>query len=138
MNQKIQKISVKGIVYRDGKIFMLKDEGGKWDLPGGRIDFGEHPDETLRREFMEELGVADVDINRLINVWDFTVEAEGDDYQFIIVVFECRADLQRVALSSEHSQYQWVVPEEISSYPIRDGYIESIKKFIELKKNVAA
>ena len=135
MNQKIQRISIKGIIYQEGKIFMLKDEGGKWELPGGRIEFGEHIEDTFRREFQEELGVTSVDVGQPINIWDFTVAVKGDDYHFVIAVFECHVNLRDVVLSDEHSQYRWMDPDKISDYPMRDGYIESIKKFMDFKDN---
>jgi 8-oxo-dGTP diphosphatase len=35
-----------------------------WDIPGGQIEDGENPEQTLRREMMEELGIDDLgDIN---------------------------------------------------------------------------
>ncbi|HXZ84552.1 MAG TPA: CoA pyrophosphatase [Myxococcota bacterium] len=35
----------------------LRDHPGQWALPGGRIDPGETPEETARRELCEELGL---------------------------------------------------------------------------------
>ena len=32
MNEKIQRVSVKGIVLDEGKIFMVKDQKGNWEL----------------------------------------------------------------------------------------------------------
>lgn len=47
-------------MYDDQVIRIHKGRGpyrGKWDLPGGRIEFGESPRETLERELMEETGL---------------------------------------------------------------------------------
>ena len=41
---------------------------GFWDIPGGFCNPTEHPQETLHREVMEELGIT-VDIEKLWNVY---------------------------------------------------------------------
>jgi ADP-ribose pyrophosphatase YjhB (NUDIX family) len=55
MNNQIQKISTKAIFCRDDKILFVKDYKEKWELPGGRIEFGETPENALRRECIKEL-----------------------------------------------------------------------------------
>ena len=51
------QVAVKGLHYKDGKLLILKDDKGEWDLPGGRINYGESFIEALQRECEEELGV---------------------------------------------------------------------------------
>jgi ADP-ribose pyrophosphatase YjhB (NUDIX family) len=52
---------VYGICRRDGDVLLIKKSRGPYkglyDLPGGRIEFGEKVEETLQREFEEEIGV---------------------------------------------------------------------------------
>jgi len=50
-------LSVKGIVEEHGKIWLRHNEWGKWELPGGRVDGDEQPEETVVRELSEELGL---------------------------------------------------------------------------------
>lgn len=49
-------ISVKGIVFENGKVWLRKNEREEWELPGGKIEENEQPEETLIREVQEELG----------------------------------------------------------------------------------
>lgn len=66
MEKKIEKkefrqYGVYGIVMKDNKILLIKKSGGpydgKLDLPGGTIEFHEKPENTLKRELLEEVGI---------------------------------------------------------------------------------
>ena len=50
-----------GIIIKDNKILLIKKVSGpydgKLDLPGGTIEFEETPEETLKREIKEEVGI---------------------------------------------------------------------------------
>lgn len=52
----------------NGKYFLSKrsencrDERGRWESPGGGLDFGEAPDDALARELQEEFGCTDFKI----------------------------------------------------------------------------
>lgn len=54
-------VGVYGILVIDRKVLMIKKSRGaykgKYDLPGGKIEFGEETEEALRREFIEETGI---------------------------------------------------------------------------------
>ena len=50
-----------GIVIKNERILLVKKHGGpydgKYDLPGGTIEFCEKPEEALKRELIEETGI---------------------------------------------------------------------------------
>src|SRR5471032_1108300 len=50
-------LSVKGVVIHDGRVLLLLNERGEWDLPGGRPDLGEDHRAALKREVREEAGL---------------------------------------------------------------------------------
>lgn len=50
------------VIEEEGRILIAKRkrgdlQGGKWEFPGGKIEDGETPEECLRRELQEELGI---------------------------------------------------------------------------------
>ena len=51
------------ILRKKGRILIARRashvaHGGMWELPGGKIESGESPEQGLRREIYEELGVS--------------------------------------------------------------------------------
>lgn len=50
------RVSVKGLIYDDGKLLFVRERSNTWDLPGGGLEHGEGIAEALRRECREELG----------------------------------------------------------------------------------
>ncbi len=52
------RVSLKALIYDEaGRILLVKEKHDHWELPGGGPDHGETPEEALRRELYEELGV---------------------------------------------------------------------------------
>jgi ADP-ribose pyrophosphatase YjhB (NUDIX family) len=51
------KVDVRGVVFRDGGVLLVREVGdGRWTLPGGWADVGESPSEAVVREVREESG----------------------------------------------------------------------------------
>ncbi len=58
-----QRLSARAILIRGDEVLLARIAGsgygtaGTWTLPGGGVDHGEHPEESLRREVHEETGL---------------------------------------------------------------------------------
>jgi len=60
--EEIVRVGVAAIITDGrGRILMGQRKGshgdGTWSLPGGHMDFGEEPEDTIRREILEETGL---------------------------------------------------------------------------------
>lgn len=56
------RLGVYGIAIDAGRILLVRKKSGPylglWDLPGGKIEFGESPEQALKREVREETGLS--------------------------------------------------------------------------------
>jgi 8-oxo-dGTP diphosphatase len=57
-----------------------------WTLPGGGLEFGEHPEEGVIREVMEETGF-DIEPTLLLGINSFTREQPSESFQGIQIFY---------------------------------------------------
>jgi 8-oxo-dGTP diphosphatase len=115
---------------------------GKLALPGGKIEFGEQPDESLIREVYEETGVS-VKPSDPIDVWTWIYDKEGSKIQIVavsrIAYYESGElidpSLIHIEKETTISKAEWI---EIQNIKIKDFVFDeqpSLTKFInELNK----
>lgn len=53
------RLSVKALILDETrtKFLLVQEDNGKWELPGGGLDWGEKPQAGIRREIQEEMGL---------------------------------------------------------------------------------
>ena len=77
-----------GLIIKDEKILLIKKHGGpydgKLDLPGGTIEFCERPEDALKRELLEEVGIVVKDF-KLFDANSISFEWKGKDDIFVKV-----------------------------------------------------
>lgn len=78
-------VSVKGIVIEDSNVWLRKNERDEWELPGGKIDPGEQPEETVQRELFEELGFT-AEVKDIVDAHMYTIQRSIDESLGVLVV----------------------------------------------------
>ena len=92
-----QRISARALVLDSGRILLARISprayagAGAWTLPGGGVDHGEHPEDTLLREVLEETGM-EVRLDGIIGVFSrhFVGRAPNgvlEDYHGVHLIF---------------------------------------------------
>jgi len=116
-------VSVKGVAVQGGRVLLLRNERAEWELPGGKLELGEAPQDCLAREMAEEAGWQ-VTVGPILDCWQYHI---GDGQDVLIVTYGCHvaSDLPPV-VSSEHSQAALFSPVEIPQLTMPDGYKRSV------------
>jgi 8-oxo-dGTP pyrophosphatase MutT (NUDIX family) len=112
-------VSVKGVVFIDARVLLLRNDRDEWELPGGRPE----PDETwrqaLRREIREEAGIA-VRIGALLREWPYEVIPGRHVW---IAAYGCQPlSSGMLAVSAEHRELRLFPPHELTDLAMHDGY----------------
>lgn len=116
------EFAVKGFILKEGKFLALHKSVAKhclFELPGGRMEFGETAEETLIREVKEETNFIIKPI-KLIDTWNFI----SKDYQVTGVIYLCKIIEGSLKLSDEHDKYQWLDFNEIGIGKMHEVYKE--------------
>ncbi len=122
-------ISVKGVVLDSAdRVLLLRNERDEWELPGGRIEIGESPEECVVREIAEETGWR-VRTGPILDSWMYYIEAA--ERHVFVVTYGCFAetDLEPV-LSHEHEEIGLFRASEVDGLTIPDGYRRSIAAWV--------
>jgi len=140
-------VSVKGILIHRGRVLVLRNDRGEWELPGGRLDDGETPEEALRREILEETGLR-VTVGALVDAWVFRVTPRE---KVLVLEYVCRINGRRwqsagrlsdrrrqnarrtdgkggVRISHEHSEAAWLRVTVLNRAPLPRGYLRGIRR----------
>ncbi|NTW27325.1 MAG: NUDIX domain-containing protein [Candidatus Moranbacteria bacterium] len=140
--------SVGCVIYRKSEgetLFLLVQyRSWQWDFPKGHVEEGENEEQTLRREVLEETGIADLEIlpNFRESVHYFYT-AKGNEKKERIsqgrgiyifknaVYYAAQTNAQAVAIDFENKAYAWLTHEEVLSRLINDGSKKVINEVVK-------
>ena len=117
-------VSVKAVLFVDGQCVLLKNEREEWELPGGKLEAGDSPEQTVLREIGEELGIA-ARVVRLLDSWIYFVN--GVDVLIITYLCETAACIRDLKISNEHKEVSLVSHDRVNLLRMPQGYKQSIR-----------
>lgn len=133
MSNKVKEFGVaaKAVVFNDqGDYLVLRKSSSEdinpntYDLPGGRVEFGEKLDEAVIREVKEETGLV-IKPLQIFNAWTFIKDS---NFQLTGIDFIARLVEGGEKLSSEHDEVLWINSKDIQK---RSDFPEWLSKTIK-------
>jgi len=117
----------------DKRVLMAQRPEGKplaglWEFPGGKVERGERPEQTLIRELHEEIGITVTEA--CLAPLTFASHAY-DDFHLLMPLYICRRWDGNV-IAREGQNLAWVRPNKLRDYPMPPADIPLIPHLIDL------
>jgi 8-oxo-dGTP diphosphatase len=126
-------VSIGAIIMQNGKILLEKrknDPGrDKWSIPGGIVELGENPEQTVIREVHEETGLV-VDSPELIDVVNsVSLDESGKvKYHFVIVDYFVKLRSGTARAASDAAKLEWVRLDEVEQRDLTKSFRDFFEK----------
>lgn len=133
-----QRIAVRAIIRKGEKILLLRRASGrptilgKFELPGGKLEYGEQPEDALTRSLQTEAAIT----VQTAQVFDVLTYVDHDDrdiqYVFILYLVSVHSDSARITLSQNYDHYLWKKMSDIH----QEELTESTKLLLGISQQV--
>jgi 8-oxo-dGTP diphosphatase len=112
-------VAAGALIDPDGRVLIAQRPPGKsmaglWEFPGGKVEPGERPEQSLIRELKEELGIA-VKEDCLAPL-TFASHLYPD-FHLLMPLYVCRR-WEGFVEAREGQQLKWVRPQELRNFPM--------------------
>ena len=119
MSVKLVLVAACALIDADGRVLIAERPAGKamaglWEFPGGKVEDGERPEQSLIRELEEELGI----VVKEDCLAPLTFASHSyPDFHLLMPLYVCRR-WQGFVEAREQQALKWVRPNELRNYPM--------------------
>jgi 8-oxo-dGTP diphosphatase len=104
------------VVDEEGRVLLARRAAepdlGRWDIPGGFLDEGEHPIDGLKRELREETGL-EVEPLELLGIWMDTYGGDSTAEATLNLYWTARVISGEPQPADDVDELQWFAPDEL-------------------------
>ena len=121
------------LVDADGRVLITERPVGKslaglWEFPGGKVEAGETPEQTVVRELHEELGIE----TKIACLAPLTFASHSyEDFHLLMPLYVCRR-FWGTPEGREGQKLKWVRPRDMRNYPMPPADAPLIPFLIDL------
>lgn len=135
----------KAFIVHEGSLLLVRksmddpNQPGKWEVPGGRMAFGEEIDEHLSREVREEVGL-EITAGPPFHLWQWRISRVGKDgeplnLQIVAVGRLCRPETLHISYDGRVeedylAETAWVRLDQIYDYNLIDNMVPAVDAFL--------
>ncbi len=133
MSTKTVLVAACALVDADGRVLIAQRPQGKpmaglWEFPGGKIEAGERPEQTLIRELKEELGI--VVKEDCLAPLTFASHVYPD-FHLLMPLYVCRR-WEGTVTAREAQQLAWVKPNRLRDYDMPPADVPLVSHLMTL------
>jgi mutator protein MutT len=121
-----QRIAVRAIIRQEDKTLLLRRATGrssilgKYELPGGKLDYGEQPEDALNRYLANDAGLT-VQSAQLFDVLTY-IDHDYHDVQYVLILYLVSLSPgAKVKLGHNYDQYVWKKLSDIQQSTITES-----------------
>ena len=131
------KVAV-GIIMQNEKVLLCQRKSTaryalKWEFPGGKLENNERPEDCLRRELQEELGIH-AEIGGLFHHQHYVYQDSGSFDVFYYLVPRYTGELTNHVFAS----LKWVPVSEMTWIDILEGNHDVVRKLVDRYAGVSS
>ena len=117
MSVKVVLVAACALVDADGRVLLAQRPAGRpmaglWEFPGGKVETGERPEQSLIREMKEELGI--VVSEECLAPLTFASHTYPD-FHLLMPLYVCRR-WEGTVVAQEGQKLAWVKPNRLRDY----------------------